>query len=161
MAAASLVATAFGIILILITAYILAAGIIGLATSVAEAQKEVTALSIKTSGTSIEMMDHSGNNPLYLNITNTGSEQIDYSNMDVYLKVADAPPEYYRYKPDGSRGWKRSDSDIIQNSINPDNINPGAWDPGETLNITVTADGSSYIHVLVVTPVGVSDSKYL
>lgn len=161
MAAASLVATAFGVIIILITAYIIAAGILGLATSVAEAQKEVTAMSIKASGTAIEIMDYSGDNPLYLNITNSGSEQIDYTHMDVYLNVADAAPEYYGYQLSDGRGWKKSDSNIILKPINPDTVNPGVWDPGETLNITVTADSSSYIHVRVVTPVGVSYSKYL
>lgn len=150
MAAASLVATAFGIILILITAYILAAGIIGLATSIAEAQKEMTALSIKASGTSLRIAGSMGNDPLNLEIRNTGSQQIDYTSMDVYLKSGSDIPEYFQY----SKRWTMV-------SIDPDQVYPGAWDPDEYITISINTGGMNYTWVQVTTPVGVSDSAYL
>jgi flagellar protein FlaF len=154
MAAASLVATAFGVIIILITAYIIAAGILGLATSVAEAQKEVTALSIKASGTAIDIMESSGNETLYLVIKNKGSEPIDYTYMDVYLKDGNDMPEYFSYPPTAAKRWTKV-------SINPDRVYPGVWNPGENITISMNTGGKSYTWVQVTTSVGVSDSTYL
>jgi flagellar protein FlaF len=154
MAAASLVATAFGVIIILITAYILAAGIIGLAISVAEAQKEMNVMTIKASGTSINITGYSGYDPLSLEIRNTGSEQIDYSHIDVFLKDGDKIPDYYKRDLSGATGWQ-----LI--TITPDSVYPSAWDPGETLAISVNTGGKNYTWVKVTTPVGVSTSRYL
>jgi len=149
MAAASLVATAFGVIIILITAYIIAAGILGLATSVAEAQKEVTAMTIKASGTAIEIMESSGNETLYLVIKNKGSEQIEYTYMDVYLRDENYIPDFFSYSPSAEKRWTK----VL---ISPDKVFPGVWDPGENITISLNTGGKSYIWVQVTTPVGVS-----
>jgi len=156
MAAASLVATALGIILILLTAYVIAAGILGLATSVAEAQKEMTALSIRTSGTSVRISDSTGSDPLNLVIRNTGSQMVDYTLMDVYLQYGSEIPEYFQYSlpPPPLKRWTKV-------SINPDLAYPGAWDPGENITISINTGGINYTWVQVTTPVGVSDSAYL
>jgi flagellar protein FlaF len=151
MAAASLVATAFGIILILITAYILAAGILGLATSVAEGQKEMTAMSIRAMGTSLDIVSvefEDGEPPstYLITIENTGSEIFTYEHLDIYLKTRDATWEYFPYSESGPNGWVFNDTN-----------DKGAWTPGDIKSIRVNG-GDSYSRVQVTTAVGVSAS---
>jgi flagellar protein FlaF len=155
MAAASLVATAIGILLLIVTSYLLAGGIISLTGTMISAEKDMTSLSTKIAGTSIRIMESSGNTTLSLTLCNTGSERIsDYKFMDVYVQAGDAVPEFYRYSPSGGRGW------LIAGII-PDTVFPGAWDPGEEIYIVLTADGGPYTWVQVTTPQGVSASAYL
>jgi flagellar protein FlaF len=147
MAAASLVATAFGVLLILITAYILAAGILGLATTVSEAQKEMTAMSVKITSTSLSITSVSMNDTLCLiDIENTGSEIIAYEYTDVYLKASDSSWDYFSYNQSAINKWSFT------------NQNPETWVPGETINITVYTSGDDYTRVQVTTAVGVSAS---
>jgi len=155
MAAASLVATAIGVLLLILTGYFLAAGMITLNETMVTTSKEMTARNSRMMGTSIRIYEGSGENPLFVSLNNTGSEVIrDYAFMDVYLQYSDNPTEYYPYNPDGGRGWRMV-------GIIPDTINPHAWDPGETLLIQVTTDGGPHTWVKVATSTGASSSAYL
>jgi hypothetical protein len=155
MAAASLVATAIGVLLLILTGYLLAAGMITLNETMVTAGKEMTVRNTRIMGTSIHIHEGSGENPLFVSLNNTGSEVIrDYAGMDVYLQYIDNMTEYYPYNPDGGRGWSRV-------SIVPDTINPASWDPGETLLIQVTTDGGPHTWVKVTTSNGASSSAYI
>lgn len=155
MAAASLVATAIGILLLIITGYLLAGGIISLTNTMISAEKDMTSISSNIAGTAIRITDSSGNSTVSLTLSNTGSERIsDYEYMDVYVQAGDSVPEYYRYNPSGGRGWQVT-------GIVPDTVFPGDWDPGEELYITINADSGPYTWVQVTTPNGVSASAYL
>ncbi|HON82419.1 MAG TPA: hypothetical protein PLN56_10205 [Methanoregulaceae archaeon] len=155
MAAASLVATAIGILLLIITGYLLAGGLISLTGTMISAEKDMTALNSRIAGTSILITGTSGNTTLSITLSNIGNERIsDYEFMDVYVQAGDSVPEFYRYNPSGGRGWR-----IIE--IVPDTVYPGAWDPGEEMHIWVTADTGPYSWVQVTTPNGISASAYL
>lgn len=155
MAAASLVATAIGVLILILTGYLLAAGMISLTETMVIAEKEVTARNTKIMGTAVHIHEGSGENPLFVAINNTGTEEIrDYAYMDVYLQYSDNCTEYYPYNPAGGRGWRWV-------SIVPDTINPHSWDPGETLMIQVNTDGGPHTWVKIITSTGASSSAYL
>lgn len=155
MAAASLVVTAIGILLLIITGYLLAGGVISLTETMVAAEKDMTAISVRTSGTSIRIAEASGNSTISLTLNNTGTERIsDYDAMEVYAMAGESMPELYFYNPSGGRGWRIS-------GISPDSVFPGSWDPGESMDVTVTTEGGPYTWVQVTTPNGISASAYL
>jgi archaeal flagellar protein FlaF len=156
MAAASLVATAIGILLLIVTGYILAAGMITLSETMLSAEKEMTSISTTITGSSIHITGSSGINPINLTVYNTGSVGIkDFEHMEIYLQNGDNAPVYYGYSPNAGTGyWTKL-------MIDPDTIYPNTWDPGETMTILVTTDGTPYSWVKVTTPTGVSASSYL
>jgi flagellar protein FlaF len=153
MAAASLIASALGIVLILITAYILVGGTVMTSETVVNAQKDMTALQVKMIGTSMDIMDVSPSNPRFITIENTGSEAIrNFEQIDVFLTFSGSSPAIYRYNTEGGIGyWK-----II--NIAPDSVHPQQWDPGEVLNMSVEypAEAGTLIGVQVTTGNGAS-----
>lgn len=156
MAAASLVATAVGVLLLLITGYLLAGGIIVLTETAVAAEKDMNAVNLNKLGTSIRI-EGSSMNGTVLTLNNTGSERIsDFASMDVYLKANNSAIEYYPYNENPSeRGWTVT-------TIVPNYINLGSWDPGETMTITVNNPlNGPYIWAQVTAPNGVSSSAYL
>lgn len=151
MAAASLVATAVGVLLLLVTGYLLASGIIFLTETVMSAEKDMTALQVSTLGTSIRIEGslQNGTELTRLSLNNTGAEKInDIESMDVYLRN-NVSMEFYP-----SSRWTGT-------SISPNSINPASWDPGETLEISLNAVSGPYIWTQATTPNGVSASAYL
>lgn len=153
MAAASLVASALGIVLILVTAYILVGGTVMTSETVVNAQKDMTALQVKMIGTSMDITDVSTSNPRYITIENTGSEAIrNFEQVDVFLTFSGSAPQIYRYNTGGGIGyWEK-------NEIVPDYIHPQQWDPGEVLNISVeySPEAGTLIGVQVTTGNGAS-----
>lgn len=152
MAAASLVASALGIVIILVTAYILVGGTVMTSETVVNAQKDMTALQVKMIGTSMDITDVSPGNPRYITIENTGSEPIrNFEQVDVFLTFSGSSPAIYRYNADGGTGyWKKIE-------IVPDSIHPQQWDPGEVLNMSVEYEESgTLIGVQVTTGNGAS-----
>jgi flagellar protein FlaF len=153
MAAASLVASALGIVLILVTAYVLVGGTVMTSETVVNAQKDMTALQVKMIGTSMDITDVSTSNPRYITIENTGSEAIrDFEQIDVFLTFSGSAPTIYRYNAGGGIGfWKKND-------ITPDFIHPQQWDPGEVLNMSVEypVEAGTLVSVQVITGNGAS-----
>lgn len=151
MAAASLVATAFGIIIILVTAYVLAGSTLAMTEVVTTAQKDMTELQVKMLGTSLEIGDPPLNitSPLSISLYNNGNEPIrDFEKMDVYLFFPERGPVIYRYPSSTDEGWEYT--------LPSQSIYPSQWDPGETMNITITYYGSPPVEVQVTTPNGFS-----
>lgn len=139
MAAASLIASAFGIILLILAAYFLTAGAVSTIEVISNAQKETTQLQVRMLGTSITL-DISNStltsDPKYLSVVNTGNEPIrDYTNLEVFLQDVTSGPVLIKYSPSGSdRTWKMV-------SIEPSVFSPAQWDPGERLNMSIYYTG--------------------
>jgi flagellar protein FlaF len=160
MAAASLVATAFGIIIILVTAYMLAGSTLAMTEVVTTAQKDMTELQVKMLGTSIQYVDSSvaPDGTVYIEIENNGREPINkYKYADVYLR--DSLTREWHF-------FSYLDSDIPQNGfwtkkIENDNLYKNQWDPGEIINISVIYSGITPDSLKVVTPNGISVSHNL
>jgi flagellar protein FlaF len=156
MGTASLVATAIGILLLIVTAYVLAGGTLSVADAVATAERDAAARHEIRMRTSIQIVSatlDTNSSTIMLDLENTGSEPIgDYEHTDVYL-MQEGIPLHCPYGS-GTGTWSVS-------AIQPDEIHPGYLDPGETLTATVSYSGSSPSWIQVTTPLGVSDSDYL
>jgi flagellar protein FlaF len=151
MAAASLVATALGIILLLVTGYVLVGGALTSSQVVMEAQKDMTAAQVEMLGTGMEIQGVS-TSPLYIQVLNSGNVPIlDFEHIDVFLLPPDAVPIRLHYSPSGG-------DNTWQGMIIPitDIIHKNQWDPGEELNISVTYTGSAPRAVQITTANGVS-----
>ncbi len=161
MAAASLVATAIGIVLLIVTAYVLVGGTLTATETLMNAQSAMTDARTKMIGTSITITGWNGTvNPLLLDVENTGSESVpDFEFMDVFL-LHDGVPVRYPYSRSGGTGtWNR----VPGSGISPDLIHPGQWDPKETLHIQVFYEAGTPVPLWaeVVTGNGATDSTYL
>lgn len=140
MAAATLVATGFGIVVIIVTAYVLAGGTLVTSEVVTTAQKDMTDLQIKMIGTSMQVISNSTDGSyFYIQILNNGREPIRNLNyVDVFIYDTLGGWSRYTYQstsPPISQHWAKED-------ITPDIIYPKQWDPGETLNISVAYPGT-------------------
>lgn len=155
MSAGPLVASGIGILLLVVTAYVLVGGTLATTEVVVEAQSNLAMNQEVRMRTAIGIQNTTivDNQTLYVEVKNTGSEPIvDLSSVDVYLQIENAPV----YVPYGAGlfHWNKE-------NITPDEIHPGAFDPGETLNISVPYDiDANPTWVQVVTPNGVSCSAY-
>jgi flagellar protein FlaF len=158
MAAASLVATAFGIIIIIITAYVLAGSTLATSEIVTTAQKDMTEIQLKMLGTSLEIGEAPANltSPLSITLSNTGNEPIrDFKNMEVYLFFPGTGPVLYKYSPGGGDGWWNDSRSLGY-------FYPTQWDPGETMTMIITySESSTPIGIQVTTPNGVSARRVL
>lgn len=157
MGSAALIASAFALILLVITAYVVVGGIISAAEIVALAQNEHVEIQESRMRTAISLSGvqlSAGGSPVYVTVENSGNEPIvDFDNMDVFLVFDDSPVYYPRGSATGS--WN-----IVQ--ITPDRIHPGQLDPGEELNLSVQYAGvDTPVWVQVTTPNGVYDSAYI
>jgi flagellar protein FlaF len=156
MSAGPLVASGVGILLLVVTAYVLIGGTLSTTEVMAEAQSNLVAYQEARMRTAIEIQETViDNQTLYVKVKNTGSESIvDFPSIDVYLQV-EGEPVYVPYGTDLNH-WSKV-------SIEPDGVHPGQIDPGETLTISITyAVGvTPPTWVQVVTPNGVTGSAYI
>lgn len=152
MSAGPLVASGIGILLLVVTAYVLVGGTLATTEVVVEAQSNLAMHQEARMRTAVEIQNTTivDNRTLYVEVKNTGSEPIvDIPLIDVYLHIGGAPA----YVPYGT-GWSKE-------NITPDDIHPGEFDPGETLNLSVPYEmDADLTWVQVVTPNGVSCSAY-
>ncbi|MDN7023382.1 flagellar protein FlaF [Methanoculleus sp. FWC-SCC1] len=153
MSVGSLVASGIGILMLIITAYILVGGTLGTAELVVMAQGDLAVqqeirmrTNIDISATSLDEVGKA----LYVEVANSGNEPIvNFEHMDVYL-VTTGSPVYCSYGTDWS---------VV--GISPDSIHPGQLDPGEVLNLSVTYAADAPTWVQVTTGNGVYDSAYI
>ena len=157
MASASLVATAFALIMLIITAYFLVGVVLTTAEVVSTAQRDQINQQEERVRTAIQIINTSiaPGSILYAEIENTGSVVISgIKYMDIYtISEASNPPTYY-VQGTGTTTWS-------QISIKPDIINPGQWDPNEVMNISLSYSGDAPKWIQVTTPNGISDSAYI
>ena len=155
MSAGPLVASGIGILLLVVTAYVLIGGTLATTEVMVEAQNTLITHQETRMRTAIAIQNTTINDrTLYVEVKNTGSEPVvDIPSIDVYLQNGGVPA-YIPYE-NGTIHWEG-------NGITPDEVHPGELDPGETLNLSVTyQDGIDPTWVQVVTPNGVSSSAYL
>lgn len=154
MSAGSLVASGVGILLLVVTAYILIGGALTTTEVMVEAQSNLAAYQETRMRTAIAIQNTTlDGSTLYVRVTNTGSEPVvDLASIDVYLQNEGAPV----YIPHGTDPYHWSTV-----KIDPDGIHPGQLDPGETLNLSIGFEGANPTWVQVVTPNGVSGSAYI
>src|SRR5512136_1857703 len=87
MAAAGIIGTAVGLILLIVVAYVVVGATLTAAETVTNAQKDVTLQNQMRIGTAFTISDQIYNNSIiYTNVTNTGTEIIrDFNHMDILL----------------------------------------------------------------------------
>jgi len=165
MGAGTIIATAFAIILLLITGYILIGGIISTSRIVGMAQQASAQQEARRSHTQIEILNASTNtttSQTFIEVKNTGSELVgNFDNMEVYLLQNGVP--YMYMNQSGPYNWTYTIcSDNLPYVNCQDLVNPGLLDPGEVANITVPFDPAkgNATWVKVTTANGVYDSAY-
>ncbi|UYU18313.1 flagellar protein FlaF [Methanoculleus submarinus] len=155
MSAGPLVASGIGILLLVVTAYVLIGGTLTTTEVMVEAQSNLAAYQEARMRTAIAIQNTTlDGTTLYVEVKNTGSEPVvDITSIDVYLQIEGEPV----YVPCGNDTYRWS-----KVSITPDGIHPGELDPGETLNLSVTCtEDANLTWVQVVTGKGVSGSAYI
>jgi flagellar protein FlaF len=153
MGAGTVIASAIGIILLIITAYFLIGGTLSAAKTAVLAQRDASQQENQRIHTRIEIMNASANTDdkvTFIEVENTGSEVIgDFGHMEVYLFQGTQPYTYTNF----SGQWNYT--------LQRDMVNPGLLDPDEVVNITVPYAGADPAWVKVATANGVYDSAYL
>ncbi|NLM29555.1 MAG: flagellar protein FlaF [Methanomicrobiales archaeon] len=156
MSAGPLVASGIGILLLIVTAYVLIGGTLSTTEVMVEAQTNLARYQEVRMRTAIEIQGAEiTENILHIQVKNTGSESIvDIALIDVYIDTGD-DPVYVPCGTEGSLYWWNA-------GIDPDAIHPGALDPGETLTIGIAHNlDTDPLWVQVVTPNGVTSSAYI
>jgi flagellar protein FlaF len=156
MSAGPLIATGIGVILLVITAYILVGGTLGTTEVVVQAQSDLAIQQETRLRTGIEIRQtllDSDAGTLYVEVKNTGSEPVvDFTHVDVYL-INSSEPAFIPYGT-GPNTWSMV-------TINPDTVHPSQLDADEVLNLSVQYVGDPPVWVQVTTGNGVFDSAYL
>lgn len=156
MASASLIATAFALIMLIITAYFLVGVVLTTAEVVSTAQSDQLNQQEERIRTGVSILNTTiDSGVLYAEIQNTGSVEIsDVKYMDIYTINNSANPPVYYARGTGAGTWSLVSRDL-------DIINPGMWDPKEVINISVRYPGTDPLWMQVTTPNGISDSTYV
>lgn len=156
MGTASLIASAVGILLLVVTAYVLVGGTISIAEVVASAQQDSFHAGEARMRTAIVITNATVNlttSTLAFDMENTGGETIsDFDHMDIFVASDDVPVRY----PQGSGAgtWSLS-------SIEPDAIHPLQLDPDEVAIIAIAFSGTPPTWVKASTSTGVYASAYV
>jgi flagellar protein FlaF len=142
MAAAGIIGTAVGLILLIVVAYVVVGATLTAAETVTNAQKDVTLQNQMRIGTAFTITDAFHNSSvIYSNVTNTGSEIIrDFTHMDilVYDTVSsDHQVCVYNTTESGTQcTWEISEH-------YQDYIHPSELDPGEKYQFRIHTMGTS------------------
>jgi flagellar protein FlaF len=160
MAVASIIAAAFGVILLIVVAYLVVGATITAAETVTSAQKDVTLQNEMRLGTAFVITDPTKNSSVITsNMTNTGTEIIsDFNHMNVL--IYDTGSNDYtvcNYDPLGTGTPGTWD---IRNRYQ-DFIHPFELDPGERYQIRVVTQGSSPYWFQITTGNGVYASAFV
>jgi archaeal flagellar protein FlaF len=141
MAAAGIIGTAVGVILLIVVAYVVVGATLTAAETMANAQKDVTLQNQMRIGTAFTITDEIHNSSIiYANITNTGTEIIrDFNHMDIL--VFDNESGDYRVCTYDTTGGGLAGSWYISNYYQ-DYIHPSELDPGEKFQFRINTQGN-------------------
>jgi flagellar protein FlaF len=139
MAAAGIIGTAVGLILLIVVAYVVVGATLTAAETVTNAQKDVTLQNQMRIGTAFTITDQLYNNSvIYANVTNTGTEIIrDFNHMDILLYSNES--DVYQiciYDTSYQCTWEISER-------YQDFIHPSELDPGEKYQFRISTGGFS------------------
>jgi flagellar protein FlaF len=142
MAAAGIIGTAVGLILLIVVAYVVVGATLTAAETMANAQKDVTLQNQMRIGTAFTISDQIHNSSIiYVNVTNTGTEIIrDFNHMDI-LVYDGLSKDYqiciYNTTISGTQcTWEISEH-------YQDYIHPTELDPGEKFQFRINTQGTS------------------
>ena len=156
MAAAEIIGTAIGVMLLIIVAYILTGSTLISAETVANAQKDLTLQNEVRLKTDIAFTNGEKGiegSMLNFSVTNTGNEVIsDFDHMDVYT-YSSATSGFQHYSYDKYNLGNTGNWSITR--IDNDFIHPNQLDPGEKMWVSATFSGSIPRGVQIVTSNGV------
>ena len=160
MAGAEIIASAIGILCLIIFGYVLVGGILSTGENAASAQKDWTLQKESQLRTMISTTAEyeSTGKTLVITIKNTGSEIIgDFKHMDIFVNASTEPPVRHYFNTTGlGVAWDSWNS----TGISPTTIHPEMLDPGETMRVEI--GGFSVkppdATVRVITPNGVWNS---
>jgi flagellar protein FlaF len=148
MAFASIIASAIGILLLIITAYVLVGGVLTTTQIAMNAQSDMTAVHMQMLGTSFDINSvENSSSDIKLTLVNSGSEQIDLNDINVFLQKS--PPATVLApilipKGSGSGYWS---------------VDPGTkilWRPTEELNMSVGYESTYPVVIQITTGNGFS-----
>jgi flagellar protein FlaF len=142
MAAAGIIGTAVGVILLIVVAYIVVGATLTAAETMSNAQKDVTLQNQMRIGTAFTISDQIHNSSIiYTNVTNTGTEIIrDFNHMDIL--VYDNESGDYRVCIYDKTDSNTPGSWYISNYYQ-DYIHPSELDPGEKFQFRINSQGTS------------------
>jgi archaeal flagellar protein FlaF len=142
MAAAGIIGTAVGVILLIVVAYVVIGATLTATETMSNAQKDVTLQNQMRIGTAFTITDEIHNSSIiYANVTNTGNEIIrDFNHMDilVYDTISnDYQVCIYNTIESGTQcTWEISEH-------YQDYIHPSELDPGEKYRFRIRTMGTS------------------
>jgi archaeal flagellar protein FlaF len=160
MAAAGIIGTAVGIILLIVVAYVVVGATLTAAETVSNAQKDVTLQNQMRIGTAFTISDEIHNSSIiYTNVTNTGSEIIrDFNHMDIL--VYDNESGDYRVCTYDKTGGAAPGSWFISDYYE-DFIHPSELDPGEKFQFRINTQGTSPTWFQITSDNGVYASAFV
>jgi flagellar protein FlaF len=153
MAAATLIASAVGILILIVTAYVVMGGTVALVEQSVTSQRDLSERQVERIHTSVEITSASKDDlskVVFLEVENAGEETIPSPGQMAVLLMHTGEPVCYTNS--SGAWWYR---------ISPDLIHPKQLDPDEVMNISVTYTREEPTWVKVVTGNGIYDSMYL
>ncbi len=170
MAGAIIIASAIGILLLVLVGYVLVGGTLVSADSIASAQKDMTIKKEAQMDTAIQVSNAKWFSPptgslhnLTFDLKNIGSEPIgDFNHTDMVISISGGVPEYYSFNgvvSGNTPGYNYSKTWGYM-TITPDTIHPYMLDPGEKMGVEIDNYIISGTHpnavVNVTTPNGIT-----
>jgi hypothetical protein len=175
MAGAEIIASAIGILCLIIFGYVLIGGILTIGENAASAQNDYIQMKESQLRISIKFLLSPAPNffsqpdstyRLGFDIANIGSETIgDFNHMDIYLSTSGDPPVRYSFDENRVGNGGEADSltwSYIRIQPTPEIIHPKMLDPGETMTIQINNFTSKPTHFClnVTTSNGITDTYY-
>jgi hypothetical protein len=146
--ASSIISGAISIMLILLTGYVIASGILSISQSMLETQTDVSALDEQILHSNIQIINYSTNSKdLSLEVKNTGETSYsvnDLNKIDLYLLIGSIQKLVPTHK-------LKSETDLVNKEM---------WDPGEILYVNYTYI-STPVWARIVTSNGITSSIIL
>ena len=155
MAGGEIIGAAFGILMLIIVAYLVVGSTLSTAEMVMNTQKDVTLRNEARLNTGIVVSVANASGTLTMNVTNTGNEIIgNLGDMDFYVVDPAAEPVYYPFSD--------TTTTILLPDGSPESIHLNQLDPGEVMRVQISgASAGIGTHVVVVTSNGVTGSAFV
>jgi flagellar protein FlaF len=160
MAAAGIIGTAVGVILLIVVAYVVVGATLTAAETMSNAQKDVTLQNQMRIGTAFTITDERHNSSvIYSNVTNTGTEIIrDFNHMDI-LVYDGLSKDYQICNYNTTISGTQCTWEISEHY--QDYIHPSELDPGEKYQFRVNTMGFSPDWFQITTGNGVYASAFV
>jgi hypothetical protein len=161
MAGAIIIASAIGVLLLILAGYVLVGSTLSSAGSIASAQKDMVMQKEEQMDTAIRITKAQFSGTSFrFNLSNNGSMPIgDFNQTDVFISYNQGTPVRYSFNGivSGNTPGDGTSKTWGYMTINPDTVHPFMLDPGETMIIRIDSSGASSCAVVnVTTPNGIT-----